>query len=116
LATLSTTSCGKQENPIRQAVSHKDDYKEVYIYGFRIVMNYGIMHAYFVDRNSGQFKAPFNQIYNEARAFTAKDNTIITPNSDTPYSFVGMDLRAEPIVLCMPKIEKSRYYDVQPVT
>jgi len=26
-----------------------------------------------------------------------------------------MDLRAEPIVLCMPKIEKSRYYDVQVV-
>ena len=28
------------------------------------------MYEFFVDRNSGQFKAPFNQIYNEARVFT----------------------------------------------
>ena len=45
--------------------------------------------------------------------FTPKDTAIITPNSDTPYSFVGLDLRAEPIVLCVPKVEKTRYYDVQ---
>jgi hypothetical protein len=78
-----------------------------------MLMTYGVMYMYFVDRNSGQFKAPFNQIYNEARVFTPKDMAIVTPNSDTPYSFVGLDLRAEPIVLCVPKIEKTRYYDVQ---
>ena len=70
-------------------------------------MNYGVMHAYFVDQKSGQFKAPFNTIYNEARVFTPKDTAIVTPNSDTPYSFVGLDLRAEPIVLCVPKVEKE---------
>jgi hypothetical protein len=26
---------------------------------------------------------------------------------------VMLDLRAEPMVLCMPKIEPARYYDVQ---
>ncbi|HNB25224.1 MAG TPA: DUF1214 domain-containing protein, partial [Candidatus Melainabacteria bacterium] len=30
-----------------------------------------------------------------------------------PYSFVGMDLRTEPLVLSVPKIEKSRYYVIQ---
>jgi len=113
LAFLGIVSCSKQENSVTQAVSHKDDYKDAYIYGFPMVMNYGVMYAYFVDRNSGQFKAPFNQIYNEASVFTPKDTAIVTPNSDTPYSFVGLDLRAEPVVLCMPRIEKSRYYDVQ---
>src|SRR5208282_3511495 len=44
-----------------------------------------------------------------------KDTAIVVPNSDTPYSFVGMDLRAEPLVLCVPKIEKNRYYNVQMV-
>jgi hypothetical protein len=99
--------------PVREAVSNKDTYQQAYVYGFPMLMNYGVMYEYFVDRNSGQFKAPFNQIYNEARVFTPKDTAIVTPNSDTPYSFVGLDLRAEPIVLCVPKIEKTRYYDVQ---
>jgi hypothetical protein len=87
--------------------------KEAYIYGFPMLMNYGVMLEYFVNRNSGQFKAPFNTIYNEARVFTPKDTAIVTPNSDTPYSFVGMDLRAEPIVLCHPTVEKGRYFVIQ---
>ena len=111
---IGIVSCtNQQESPVREAVSHKDIYQEAYVYGFPMVMNYGVMYEYFVDKNSGQYKAPFNQIYNEARVFTYKDTAIITPNSDTPYSFVGLDLRAEPIVLCVPKIEKARYYDVQ---
>jgi hypothetical protein len=32
---------------------------------------------------------------------------------DTAYSFLWMDLRAEPIVVAMPKIEKRRYYSGQ---
>lgn len=32
------------------------------------------------------FKAPFNEIKNEARVFTYQDTAIVTPNSDTPYS------------------------------
>src|ERR1700722_3804484 len=83
------------------------------IFGLPIVMNYAIMYEYAVDRSSAQFKAPFNEIKNEARVFTYQDTTVITPNSDTPYSFAWMDLRAEPIVLSVPAVEKSRYYAVQ---
>ena len=82
------------------------------IYGLPIVMNYGVMYEYAVDRNSGQFKAPFNQIKNEPDVFTYKDTAIPTPNSDTPYSFVWMDLRAEPIVLSVPAVDPKRYYSV----
>ena len=85
---------------------------EGFIYGLPIVMNYAVMYAYAVDRDSGQFKAPFNQINNEARVFTYKDTAVITPNSDTPYSIMFMDLRAEPIVLSVPAVEKKRYYSV----
>jgi hypothetical protein len=81
-------------------------------FGLPIVMNYAVMYEYAVDRNSGQFKAPFNQIFNEARVFTYKDTAVVTPNSDTPYSLAWMDLRAEPIVLSVPAVEKSRYYSV----
>jgi hypothetical protein len=86
--------------------------EEGFIYGLPIVMNYAVMYEYSVDRNSGQFKAPFNQILNEPRVFTYKDTAIITPNSDTPYSLCWLDLRAEPIVLSVPAVEKSRYYSV----
>jgi hypothetical protein len=41
-----------------------------FIYGLPIVMNYGVMYEYAVDRTSGQFKAPFNQIRNEPNVFT----------------------------------------------
>jgi len=87
--------------------------EQAFVYGFPMIMNYGVMYAYAVDTNSGQYKAPFNQIYNEARVFTPNDTTVITPNSDTPYSIVTMDLRTEPIVLCVPDVEKGRYYSVQ---
>jgi hypothetical protein len=87
--------------------------EEAYIYGFPMVINYGTIYEYFIDTKSDQYKAPFNQIYNTARVFTPKDTAIVTPNSDTPYSMLGMDLRAEPVVLCVPEVEKGRYYSVQ---
>src|SRR6266436_3516061 len=86
--------------------------EEGFIYGLPIVMNYAVMYEYSVDKNSGQYKAPFNQINNEARVFTYKDTAVITPNSDTPYSILWLDLRAEPIVLSVPAVEKDRYYSV----
>jgi hypothetical protein len=87
--------------------------EEGYIYGLPIVMNYAVMYAYSVDHTSPEFKAPFNKIKNEARVFTDKDTAIVTPNSDTPYSFLWLDLRAEPMVISVPAVDKSRYYAVQ---
>ena len=45
--------------------------------------------------------------------FTYKDTAVVTPNSDTPYSFIWLDLRAEPIVISVPAIDAKRYYSVQ---
>ena len=44
--------------------------------------------------------------------YTYKDTSVPTPNSDTPYSILFMDLRAEPLVLSVPAVPKSRYYSV----
>ena len=93
-------------------IEAKNIAEEGFIYGLPIVMNYAVMYEYAVDKNSGQFKAPFNQISNEARVYTYKDTAVITPNSDTPYSIAWLDLRAEPIVLSVPTVEKDRYYSV----
>jgi hypothetical protein len=87
--------------------------KEAYIYGFPMVDNYRIQHAYFVDTKNPEYKAPWNQIVSVPRVYTPADTAVQTPNSDTPYSFVGLDLRAEPIVLTVPPIEKDRYFSIQ---
>jgi len=87
--------------------------EEAFIYGFPLVMNYTVFYEYFVDTSGKDYKAPPNQIYNTARVYTPEDTAVVTPNSDTPYSFVAMDLRAEPFVFCNPEIEKSRYFSVQ---
>ncbi|MFF5790983.1 DUF1254 domain-containing protein [Paeniglutamicibacter sp. NPDC012692] len=87
--------------------------KDAYTYGFPMVDGYRIMHAYFVDRGNPEFKAPWNQLRNIPRVYTSDDTTVQTPNSDTPYSMLGLDLRAEPIVLTVPKIEQERYFSIQ---
>jgi hypothetical protein len=84
--------------------------EEGFVYGLPIVMNYAVMYEYEVDKNSVQYKAPFNRIKNKARVFTYKDTAVVTPNSDTPYSMLWLDLRAEPMVLSVPAVEQSRYY------
>jgi hypothetical protein len=87
--------------------------KEAYIYGFPIVDNYRVNYAYFVDKQNPEYKGGWNEIHNTARVYTPADTAIQTPNSDTPYSAVGADLRAEPLVLTVPPIEQDRYYSLQ---
>ena len=121
------TGCSKEGDPISEAskadkmagiaapsiVETKAIAEEGFIYGLPIVMNYAIMNEFVIDKNSGQYKAPFNMINNEARVFTYKDTAVVTPNSDTPYSIVWLDLRAEPMVISVPEVPKERYYSVQ---
>jgi hypothetical protein len=53
-------------------------------------MSYGVFSEYFVDKSGPEFKAEPNHLYNTARVYTPQDTAIVTPNSDTPYSFVAM--------------------------
>ena len=87
-------------------------YEKAYIYALPIIMSYKTMYAYAVAEGGANFKAPFNQIKNTARVYGPKDTAVVSANSDTPYSLLWMDLRAEPVVLCVPKIDKKRYYSV----
>ncbi len=86
--------------------------EEAFLYGLPLSMYYKIMNQYAINKDSGQFKAPFNTIKNEPKVYTPADTAIVTPNSDTPYSWLFLDLRAEPVVLCVPEIAKDRYYSV----
>lgn len=87
--------------------------REAYLYGFPLVDNYRIQHAYFADRDNKEFKAPWNTVFNNARVYTPWDTAIQTPNSDTPYSYTGADLRTEPLVFTVPAMEQERFYHLQ---
>lgn len=113
LAMLPAGTASVAAEPAVTAAEARAIAKEAYIYGYPLVDNYRIQYAYYVDKDSPNFKAPWNHIENTHNVFTPADTAIQTPNSDTPYSFVGLDLRAEPIVLSVPTIEKKRYYSVQ---
>jgi hypothetical protein len=87
--------------------------KEAYIYGFPMVDSYRVQYSYFVDTDNPEYKGAWNRVHSSARVYTPADTAVQTPNSDTPYSMLGADLRAEPLVLSVPPIEQGRYYSLQ---
>ena len=120
------SGCGKKSDPVREAALEEkkegvsapsvEEIKQIaeegFIYGLPLVMAYTASYEFWVDKSSSQYKGPFNEIYNERRVFTPKDTAVITPNSDTPYSFACLDLRAEPWVVSVPAVPRERYYSV----
>ncbi len=87
--------------------------KDAYIYGFPMVMNYKTLYNYVIDTSNPEYKGPFNHLSCDARLFTPDDKAVVTPNADTPYCMFWLDLRAEPMVLSVPEMEKKRFYHFQ---
>lgn len=87
--------------------------KEVFIYGYPIVDNHHVIHQYVLDKQSKEYKAPFNQVGHNRGVATPEDTAIVSMNVDTPYSFAWLDLRTEPVVLSLPPLEPGRYVSVQ---
>ncbi len=110
LFALALTACATTGAPPAEI---RATAREAYLYGFPMIENYKAIYAYCVDEGGPQYKGPFNRIKNEARLYTPQDTAVVTPNSDTPYSFLVMDLRAEPLVLTVPGMEGDRYFSVQ---
>ena len=86
---------------------------DAYLWGFAIVENYKVIYAYNVNTSGPEYKGPLNRLSSAARVYTPADKAVVTPNSDTPYGFVTLDLRAEPQVFTVPAVEKNRYYSLQ---
>jgi hypothetical protein len=87
--------------------------KEAYLYGFPMVDSYRVQYSYFVDATDPEYKGTWNQVHSIARVYTPADTAVQTPNSDTPYSMLGADVRAEPLVLTVPPVDEGRYYSLQ---
>ena len=112
-APASTPASGTQDVGTTPAPAElREIIRDAYIYGFPMVDSYRIQYSYFVDTAGPEYKGPWNELHSVARVFTPQDKAIQTPNSDTPYSFLGADLRVEPLVISVPAI-RDRYYSLQ---
>jgi hypothetical protein len=112
-ATIAVSGCSRKKAPVLAPEEARAIAKEAYTYGFPLVDNYRIMYAYYVDDADTEYKGGWNEVHNTARVYTPEDQAVQTPNSDTPYSTVGLDLRTEPLVITLPPIEPGRYYSAQ---
>jgi hypothetical protein len=113
IATLFIAGCQRNERDRPSIEETKAIAEEGFIYGLPLVMNYAAMYELAIDRTSPNFKALFGVIFNEANVATYKDTAVTSPNSDTPYSILYLDLRAEPTVVLVPAVARPRYYSAQ---
>ena len=86
--------------------------KEAYIFSYPLVMYYRTMYLQAIDATSDSYSGGFGEWLHLGTS-TPEDTDIVTPNNDTPYSYAWVDLRAEPWVLTLPKIEENRFYTSQ---
>ena len=88
--------------------------KEATIYGFPLVDSYRIQYSYFVDRGRSGIQGALehaSSIMRGSTRLTTRRSRRLT--RIRPYSYVGADLRAEPLVFTVPAVEKGRYYSLQ---
>jgi hypothetical protein len=97
-SVLFTTACDNAKKPAEAGLTPTDARaiaKEAYIYGFPMAANYSTMYKQAIDSASKDYRAPFNTLTSSKSVATPDDKFVVTPNSDTPYSYLWMDLRAE---------------------
>ena len=87
--------------------------REAFVYAAPLVLGYETLYKQSVDSTGQDFRAPFNQIWHNRRAAAPDDDSTVVPNADTMTSSAWLDLRSEPVVITLPKIDAGRYYSVQ---
>ncbi|MQR00995.1 DUF1254 domain-containing protein [Glaciimonas soli] len=87
--------------------------KEAYVYAFAMMENYNTWYPQAVVKDSPSYVGGFNKFRHYAQLFSPANHDVVTPNNDTPYSWVWLDLRAEPIVVSVPAVPSDRYYVLQ---
>ncbi|MBY3568969.1 DUF1254 domain-containing protein [Rhizobium laguerreae] len=87
--------------------------KEAYVYAYAPITSYGTWSKQATLPDAPEYVGGFNTFRHYSESFTPDNKDLVTPNNDTPYSWAWLDLRAEPIVLSVPKVPKDRYYVMQ---
>jgi len=86
---------------------------EAVFYGFApVMMQLGLNSQTDADKPYDNGQAPTNQMGHARRLYGPNDKFVVTANNDTLYSFAGLDLSKEPVVLTVPDTN-GRYYIMQ---
>lgn len=85
--------------------------EEAYVYVFPLVLMDATKVAATNTETVITGKAPINQFMHGATTANAQFKTVVTPNVDTVYSQVWMDLGNEPMIYTMPVAD--RFFNVQ---
>ena len=113
VALMVSCSPAKEETQVKLTADEaKAIAKEAYIFNYPLVMYYSTMYTQAIDTTSTSYNGGFGKWLNLGTS-SPKDTDIVAPNNDTPYSYAWLDLRAEPWILTIPKIEKNRFYTSQ---
>ncbi|MDH1521086.1 DUF1254 domain-containing protein [Achromobacter mucicolens] len=83
--------------------------RESYLYGAPMVASYQAMYAYSLDKQGAQYKGPVNSINPVGTASAAAAGL----DPAYLYSYAALDLRAEPVVVIVPRVEKRRDASLQ---
>ena len=87
--------------------------EEAYLYAHPMLVAYGFFHAQVLGPNRPETQAINRFTHFRTLASPTLNNTIPWVNTDTLYSAVWLDLRAEPMVLRTPEFEPHRFQDIQ---
>ena len=82
---------------------------DAYIWGYPTVDCHSVLAGSSWTPRPPEFKAPFNHSGHARSLATPEDRAVVALNVDTPYSYLWMDLRAEPIVVTVPASDEGRY-------
>lgn len=83
--------------------------KDAFLYAYPVIYNYKTMYVQAIDPTGAEYTGGFGKFKHYSQPYTPKNIEIVTPNNDTPYSWAWLDLRAQPYVLSLPALPKSRY-------
>lgn len=83
--------------------------RESYLYGAPMVASYHAMYAYSIDKNGAQYKGPLNTLNPIGAASAAS----VGLDPAYLYSYGALDLRAEPVVVTVPRVERRRDASLQ---
>ncbi len=80
--------------------------RDAYTFGYPMIENYRTLYEQAVDSSDPRYTGGFGTFRHYSEAFTPDNTDIVTPNNDTPYSWGWFDLRAEPVVITVPAIDR----------
>jgi hypothetical protein len=113
LALASLSACGfmRSSTPVHaDAAEASTTATEAYLYGFPLVHSYGFLFTRAEDPKNPEFLAPWNEFRHQARLPTPEDPNPVLPPLDTVTSWLAIDLRAEPLILTLPPLDKGRAF------